>query len=228
METAEFFRQYTEAYDRVMSSLSMYRSLIALHREALIGKIRILESGCGPGTLAIELLRQGACVYALDQNQYALDRLSTKAKGNEGRLFTYCQDAHVLPFEDEFIDGVSSMLVLPFMDEPLKYLREHARVLRKGGVFVVSGPDEKSRDDVAGVLREWKDDHAAQGLLDDLAMDWETFEKCTRQSVNAVVQNWFGLEQLSGILEADLGLHVVKRAPNPLYKSGYVIVAEKH
>ena len=136
METAEFFRQYTKAYDRVMSSVSTYRTLIDLHKEALRGKTKILESGCGPGALAVELLRQGSIVYALDQNQTALDRVKAKARGYENRLEIYCQDAHQLPFEDEFFDGVSSMLVLPFMSEPMKYLREHTRVLKKGGIFV--------------------------------------------------------------------------------------------
>lgn len=228
MSISEFFGQYTEAYDRVMSSVSTYRILSDLHKEALKGKTAILESGCGPGALAIELLRQGSIVYALDQNQVALDRLRTKARDYENRLKTYCQDAHQLPFENGFFDGVSSMLVLPFMSEPMKYLREHARVLRKGGIFVVSGPDEKSKEDVNKIMKEWKEDQARQGLLDSLREDWEKYERYTRENVDVNVKNWFGLYELSQILEDDIGLRVKSGVSNPIYYgSGYVIVAEK-
>ncbi len=228
METAEFFRQYTEAYDRVMSSVSTYRTLKDLHKEALKGRSKILESGCGSGTLAVELLKQGSIVYALDQNQAALDRLKTEARGYETRLETYCQDAHQLLFEDEFFDGVSSMLVLPFMGEPMKYLREHARVLRKGGIFVVSGPDKKLKEDVDRIMREWKGDQARQGTLGDLKEDWEKYEKYTRENVEVNVKNWFGREKLSQILEEYIGLKVNTAVSNPIYYgTGYVIVAEK-
>lgn len=105
MGTAEFFKSYTEAYDRVMSrqGLSVYRKLLDLHLEALNGKNRILDSGCGPGNLAIELLEDSREVYAVDQNNAALNRLKTKASKASGKLHAYCGDVHTLPFGDSFL-----------------------------------------------------------------------------------------------------------------------------
>lgn len=228
MNTPEFFGEYTKAYDRVMSSLPTYMELVNLHRESLKSKTRVLESGCGTGILAVELLRQGSEVYAMVQNQKALDILRTKTRstGYENRLKIYCQDVHELPFDDEFFDGVSSMLVLPFMDEPTMYLREHARVLKKGGVFVVSGPDQKSREDVDRIMKEWEG-KVKRGLLGNLTEDWEKFEKYTKSNVSENVRNWFDIKQLSRILEVDIGLQVKSQVTNPIYGSGYVITAKK-
>ena len=228
MGTAEFFKQYTEAYDRVTPALSVYRELIQLHLGALQDRDKVLESGCGPGTLVVELLRHGAEVHAIDQNQAALDMLKAKTSGYENKLKLYCQDAHQLPFPDEFFDGVSSMLVLPFMEQPVKYLKEHARVLRKGGIFVVSGPDQEARDQTGWMMAQCKEDLQNQGLWEKLQDDWKTIERYTKESVNVNIKTWYSLEEVSRILSKDIGLVVTEKVTNPMYYGrGYFVTAEK-
>ncbi len=229
METADFFAKYTRAYDRIMTNLTFYQDLIRLHREALQGRQRVLESGCGPGALALKLLEWGVEVHALDQNQVALDLLKERRGALGGKLSTYCRDACDLSiFSDGFFDGVSSMLVLMFMSDPIQYLKEHVRVLNKGGVFVVSGADLQSKEDVNLLISAWKQDHENQGVLKDLEKDWELLECYTRQNADLNVKHWFSLEELARILEKDVGLQVIKKVTNPIYfGKGYVITAMK-
>lgn len=209
-----------------MSRLSVYKELVNLHKEAFIGRRRILESACGPGILAIGLLEQESEVHALDNNPEALDMLKKKS-GHNDRLYTYCQDAHKLQFEGCLFDGVSSMLALPFMENPVGYLKEHKRVMKVGGIFVVSGPSETARD-TNWMMRQWKRDLTQQGISEELQCDWDIFERYTKESANVNVINWFSIQKLSKILEDNIGLHVTKEIQNPLYYGkGYVILAEK-
>lgn len=230
MDMGEFFRKYTEAYDAVMSprGYSVYKQLLELHKNALKGRQKVLDSGCGPGNLAIELLKDDAEVHALDQNQDALTMLERKSKGLPGRLQTYCKDIHELPFGDNSFDGVSSMLVLPFMERPTDYLIENKRVMKPEGILVVSGPDEEARDRVNWMMQRWRQDLKDQGLWEKLKNQVEIMERYTKENVRDNVRNWFSLSKISEILRDEVGLRLISQLSNPMYYGmGYVVVAEK-
>ena len=142
-----------------------------IHHDALGGKHRILESGCGSGNFAIELLEQGHEVHAVDRNNVALERLRAKSKGYENKLKIYCKDVNSLPFDPNFFDGVSSMLVLPFMDSPVEYLKGHERVMKPRGIMVVSGPDIRAKNEIDWMMMQWKEDIIGQGGLRGLGKE---------------------------------------------------------
>jgi len=72
MKDKLFWGPYARAYDAVMSEYTNHRKLTLLHADKLSGLQRILDSGCGPGHLAKELLSRSHQVEALDLNPESL------------------------------------------------------------------------------------------------------------------------------------------------------------
>jgi 2-polyprenyl-3-methyl-5-hydroxy-6-metoxy-1,4-benzoquinol methylase len=114
----------------------------------------ILEVGCGSGSYTRELAEIGARVTATD---YAPSQLA-QARGNLGKLGSQVtfrlEDAQSLSFADERFDKVLLSEVIEHVPDPEQAISEAARVLRPGGVLVVSTPSRFSPMNVAyGVKR---------------------------------------------------------------------------
>src|SRR6185295_18810729 len=72
---------------------------------------RILDLGCGAGTLTVKLIASGATVFGVDANPQMI--ASAKAKGIDAHV----ADAHALTFDREF-DAVFSNAALHWMLKP--------------------------------------------------------------------------------------------------------------
>ena len=90
---------------------------------------RILDVGCGEGTLTAEIVTRGATVVGIDSSQDMIE--AARARGLDARLI----DAEALPFENEF-DAVFSNAALHWMRNHDAVLDGVARALRRGGRFV--------------------------------------------------------------------------------------------
>jgi ubiquinone/menaquinone biosynthesis C-methylase UbiE len=95
---------------------------------------RILEVGAGTGRISLPLLERGANLTGCDLSLPMLRRLQAKYAG--ARLAQ--ADATRLPFASACFDGVLSIHVLHLVGAWREALREFARVLRPGGVYVNS------------------------------------------------------------------------------------------
>ncbi|NBX04208.1 MAG: methyltransferase domain-containing protein, partial [Alphaproteobacteria bacterium] len=88
----------------------------------------ILDVGCGTGAFAIESTRMNWRVTGVDA------ALSMCAKN---AVAVNAQAEH-LPFADEVFDGVFSSLMLQWSNTPGGVFHEMSRVLKKGGVAVIT------------------------------------------------------------------------------------------
>jgi 2-polyprenyl-3-methyl-5-hydroxy-6-metoxy-1,4-benzoquinol methylase len=106
-----------------------------------------LDAGCGSGTLSRLLSNEGCDVLGVDAAEEMVamaHRLSSEAE-SPGRLRFECiRTIAQLPLPDESIDGVLCSSVLEYVSDPSECLQEFARVLRPGGVLVVSVPNRHS------------------------------------------------------------------------------------
>ncbi len=101
---------------------------------------RVLELGCGPGHLAMRLVRDhGLDVVALDLDPAMVERASLGAQRLVGvpRPAFVVGDAAALPFADSEFDVVLSTLSLHHWTDPAGAIAEIARVLRPGGRVLV-------------------------------------------------------------------------------------------
>jgi len=98
---------------------------------------RVLEVGCGMGTMASCWARQGARVTAVDLNPTAVAQTKRRFEllGLEGDVRQ--ADARRLPFDDGTFDYVWSWGVLHHSPDLGESLRELLRVTRPGGGFGV-------------------------------------------------------------------------------------------
>lgn len=98
---------------------------------------RCLDLGCGDGGTAGPWISAHAAQYiGVDIAQSAIDK--AQARGLDARRI---EDAGALPFDDGSFDVVISIEVLEHLLEPQRVAAEALRILRPGGVFLVSVPN---------------------------------------------------------------------------------------
>ena len=108
-----------------------------LEQAGLAPGMRVLDIGCGTGTLLVQTLRAhpDALIVGLDPDPKALARARAKLEraGLEARLDQGF--ANELPYEDASFDRVLSSFMLHHLEGEVKAaaLREARRVLRPGG-----------------------------------------------------------------------------------------------
>jgi SAM-dependent methyltransferase len=92
---------------------------------------RVLDVGCGPGALSLELVRRVGVgnVSAIDPMPAFTEALAERVPGLDVRV----GPAEDLPFGDDAFDAAGAQLVVHFMGDPVAGLHEMARVTRPGG-----------------------------------------------------------------------------------------------
>ncbi|TJV04466.1 MAG: class I SAM-dependent methyltransferase, partial [Mesorhizobium sp.] len=95
---------------------------------------KILDVGCGTGSLTFELAksRDLAEIQAIDFS--AVFVAAAKERNTDRRITIEQADATALPFEDNAFDRALALLVLHFVPETGKAVAEMRRVTRPGGV----------------------------------------------------------------------------------------------
>jgi ubiquinone/menaquinone biosynthesis C-methylase UbiE len=101
----------------------------------------VLDVATGTGRMPLALFEQGrfrGYVVGLDLSAKMLEQAERKLRTHAGHYALLRHDAQELPSADETFDAVSCLEALEFTPAPGRVLSEMARVLRPGGVFVVT------------------------------------------------------------------------------------------
>jgi SAM-dependent methyltransferase len=126
------FTAGADAYDRFMGRYSVQLApRLADFATIAVGQ-RVLDVGCGTGALTAELVRRlgPEAVSAVDPSEPFVAAARQRHPG----VSVQRAAAEHLPFGDEAFDAALAQLVVHFMADPVKGLREMARVTRKHGV----------------------------------------------------------------------------------------------
>ena len=109
-----------------------------------------LDAGCGTGNLAKQLAsiatQKGSSILAVDFDPDMLSFGKSHAPQFEqaNNPSFLCGDAQQLPFADASLDGVLATSLLGCLNAPEKHFRETHRVLKPGGIAVITFTNEKS------------------------------------------------------------------------------------
>lgn len=142
MPTAE---HYTHGYaEAVLASHSMrtVENSFAYGSHLLRPGLRVLDLGCGPGTISVDIARHVAPgpVVAVDVDAGVLER--ARAIASEVNNLRFLQaNAYQLGFPDDSFDLTHAHQVLQHLADPVAALREMARVTRPGGTIAVRDAD---------------------------------------------------------------------------------------
>ena len=131
----ERIKQYDAGDEQWFLGLPLARAL------ALIPAPLVLDVATGTGRLPRALLRQPGFegrVIGLDLSRRMLREAVRKTAQFADRLTYIWQDARRLPFDDGTFDAVTCLEALEFTPSPRDVLAELVRVLRPGGVLLVT------------------------------------------------------------------------------------------
>lgn len=104
----------------------------------------VLDVGCGPGTITVDLAARVAPgqVTAVEQTDSALDlaRAEVLQRGRSNVAFV-TSDVHALDLPDDTFDVVHAHQVLQHVANPVQALREMRRVCKPGGIVAARDAD---------------------------------------------------------------------------------------
>ena len=128
-----------------------FRARLRAFEECLAGRDlqgqHWLDAGCGSGTMARYLVIRGASVLGVDaaEEMIAVAREFAGRDVTGGQLrFEHVATIVHLPVADQSLDGILCSSVLEYVPDPAACLAEFARVLRPGGLLVVSVANRNS------------------------------------------------------------------------------------
>jgi 2-polyprenyl-3-methyl-5-hydroxy-6-metoxy-1,4-benzoquinol methylase len=126
--------------DRLIFLLHQKTYLFALD---YVGAKNVLDFGCGDGYGTRMLAERSAVILGIDVDPAAIE-LARKKYSHPSLAFRHIGGLP-LPFESESFDVVLSFQVIEHVDDVPFYLEEIHRILKKGGRFLLTTPNAKSR-----------------------------------------------------------------------------------
>ena len=103
---------------------------------------RVLDVGCGPGTITVDIANRVApgCVIGIDASADVIEQARRDASGVDNVDFA-TGDVYALDFPDSSFDVVHAHQVLQHLPDPVGALREMRRVCKPDGVVAVRDSD---------------------------------------------------------------------------------------
>jgi SAM-dependent methyltransferase len=165
-EIKEFWADQARLYGESPSASWSDRRVIELEIDAIGSRIsagqRVLDAGCANGYSSVHYAAVGAHVTGVDYIPEMIESAESRRQALPAdvaqRLDFSVGDITSLDFDDTSFDVVVSTRViinLPSSDEQLRGLRECVRVLRPGGLFLLSEATEQGWRRLNALRNEW-------------------------------------------------------------------------
>ncbi len=121
---------------------------------------KILDVGCGEGTLAVEIERRGAKVIGVDMSAEMIEQCQSKG------IEAYVGSVTDLPYNEAF-DSVFSNAMLHWVKDARSAVQNIAKVLKRGGRFVCEFGGEGNAYTLVSAMQEVFEKHPKFGEFDN-------------------------------------------------------------
>lgn len=142
-----------------------YRTSIMLGKlQKYINSGRVLDAGCGDGILSFRMAGVGFSVIAADSADKCINYIKKKVARQNVPLRLVAQKADLtrLPFTNNYVNAITCGEVLEHISEDEKVIGQFFRVLKKGGVCIITTPGKPALwheiDDISGHVRRYAKD----------------------------------------------------------------------
>lgn len=135
----EGYDKYASVYDKKNDFLNQFEGEVILKMIRGIDGKKVLDVGCGTGRLVKKLLERNAIVTGIDVSEEMLKIARKKFKTSE----FIEEDAEKLSFKDDSFDIVTASFLIVHLKNLRKFFDEAYRVLKPGGVFIVTNINQR-------------------------------------------------------------------------------------
>jgi SAM-dependent methyltransferase len=137
---------------------------------------RILELGCGDGSLWIEnlsVLPENIHITLSDISEGMIRDVRRRLPSEENRFSFETFDCHDIPHEDESFDLVIANHLLFYCDDIHKVCKEISRILKPGGISLCSTYGDHHMKEITSLVQEFDQRIvlAAENLYDRFGLD---------------------------------------------------------
>jgi SAM-dependent methyltransferase len=130
--------RFAAGYDGLFDAYAPRRALLDRHERVLAGLTRVLDLGCGTGSLSVRLVADGARVTAVDGDTHLLRRARDRVAPLGGARFIRRDPDLLGELPAARYDGVALVNLLPRLTEPAVALAQAYKSLKPGGVMTLS------------------------------------------------------------------------------------------
>jgi len=198
----DLWTSYAYSYDEVLPYLDFYQQVVERHIAALSADDveTVIDIGAGTGSVAVPLITSGRAVTCVDNNRAMLERLRMKLEGRTtDRIEIVQQNAEELSaWADGAFDGVNILLALFDMANPQAAFGHALRVLRPGGILVLTEPKRSfDLDDLLAHAEQWLRN---QGLHGRLKPHWERVCEVNAKIRPGQRRSWMPIEEILKVI----------------------------
>ncbi|MGE0488364.1 MAG: class I SAM-dependent methyltransferase [Vulcanimicrobiota bacterium] len=157
----DYCRYYEDPRPDALGRLLQRRRSLAMgyFRDHLQPGAKILDAGCGTGSLSLELAQRGYCVHGIDispamvqqaeQGRRRLELTDHECRFEQGDVVT-------MGLSKASYDGIAGLAFLEYQENPFKALAILNRLLKPGGTLVLSVPNTLGADRCFGLARAYE------------------------------------------------------------------------
>jgi len=103
----------------------------------------VLDFGCGTGTIARALVQRGFRLTACDVSEQMIANGKQRHPNTDISWYLLPEGWKRFPFGDDSFDGIIASSVFEYLDNVDDVLAECCRILRIGGVLIISVPNPR-------------------------------------------------------------------------------------